>query len=126
MIGELIPPITHHEITKNVYRGIPVHHTTWMIKSGIIKSFQYNQNYNRAQDQELLLRLYKLHRFYNLQQPLVRYSLGSLNGMIIKFIKSRYNLYRAQIEQGLNALLSLIYFILSIVSFVRKILIRKI
>lgn len=65
-------PVVHHEIVAYPWNGFGVAHPTWLGKTSWFKKWGY-QNYDRYEDQDLLLRAYKTSQFANLSEPLHGY-----------------------------------------------------
>lgn len=66
-------PTTHAAITSHAWRGIPLAHPTFMARAVWMRRHRYDEDYERAQDQELLLRTRAASTFANLDQPLLGY-----------------------------------------------------
>jgi glycosyltransferase involved in cell wall biosynthesis len=67
------PALEHAGITRSPYRGFPLWHPLWMGHIEWFRRWRYEENAWQAQDQELLLRSYRLSRFANLPQVLLGY-----------------------------------------------------
>lgn len=108
-------PVNHNSIVKNRYRGIPVPHPSWFVKSSVYEKYKYDKFYKRAQDQELLLRLSNNgFKFANLQDYLVTYDNPNNISTLAKEVRGRIYLYKAQIKNNLNPLIGFLYMVISI------------
>jgi glycosyltransferase involved in cell wall biosynthesis len=67
------PAQGHAGITRSPYRGFPLWHPLWMGRIEWFRRWRYEESAWLAQDQELLLRSYRLSRFANLPQVLLGY-----------------------------------------------------
>jgi glycosyltransferase involved in cell wall biosynthesis len=67
------PPGDHAGITRSPFRGFPLWHPLWMGHIAWFRRWRYDENAWLAQDQELLLRSYRVSRFANLPQVLLGY-----------------------------------------------------
>ena len=67
------PAQEHAGITRSPFRGIPLWHPLWMGHIEWFRRWRYEETAWQAQDQELLLRSYRLSRFANLPQVLLGY-----------------------------------------------------
>jgi glycosyltransferase involved in cell wall biosynthesis len=67
------PAEEHAGITRSPYRGFPLWHPMWMGRIEWFRRWRYEESAWFAQDQELLLRSYRLSRFANLPQTLLGY-----------------------------------------------------
>jgi glycosyltransferase involved in cell wall biosynthesis len=67
------PATEHAGITRSPFRGFPLWHPLWMGRIEWFRSWRYDETAWLAQDQELLLRSYRLSRFANLPQVLLGY-----------------------------------------------------
>ena len=63
----------HAGITRSPFRGFPLWHPLWMGRIEWFRRWRYEETAWLAQDQELLLRSYRLSRFANLPQVLLGY-----------------------------------------------------
>ena len=63
----------HAGITRSPFRGFPLWHPLWMGHIEWFRRWRYEESAWLAQDQELLLRSYRLSRFANLPQVLLGY-----------------------------------------------------
>src|ERR1700728_2118269 len=70
------PAEEHAGITRSPYRGFPLWHPLWMGRIEWFRRWRYEESAWLAQDQELLLRSYRLSRFANLPQVLLGYRRG--------------------------------------------------
>ncbi len=67
------PAADHAGITRSPFRGFPLWHPLWMGRMEWFRRWRYEESAWLAQDQELLLRSYRLSRFANLPQVLLGY-----------------------------------------------------
>src|SRR5271165_5336809 len=67
------PALEHAGITRSPFRGFPLWHPLWMGHIEWFRRWRYEESAWLAQDQELLLRSYRLSRFANLPQVLLGY-----------------------------------------------------
>jgi hypothetical protein len=67
------PATDHAGITRSPFRGFPLWHPLWMGHIEWFRRWRYEETAWLAQDQELLLRSYRLSRFANLPQVLLGY-----------------------------------------------------
>jgi glycosyltransferase involved in cell wall biosynthesis len=67
------PDQEHADITRSPFRGFPLWHPLWMGHIEWFRRWRYEESAWLAQDQELLLRSYRLSRFANLPQVLLGY-----------------------------------------------------
>jgi glycosyltransferase involved in cell wall biosynthesis len=67
------PATDHAGITRSPFRGFPLWHPLWMGRIEWFRRWHYEESAWLAQDQELLLRSYRLSRFANLPQVLLGY-----------------------------------------------------
>ena len=67
------PALEHAAITRSPFRGFPLWHPLWMGHIEWFRRWRYEESAWLAQDQELLLRSYRLSRFANLPQVLLGY-----------------------------------------------------
>jgi glycosyltransferase involved in cell wall biosynthesis len=67
------PAQEHADITRSPFRGFPLWHPLWMGHIEWFRRWRYEETAWLAQDQELLLRSYRLSRFANLPQVLLGY-----------------------------------------------------
>jgi glycosyltransferase involved in cell wall biosynthesis len=67
------PAADHDSITRSPFRGFPLWHPLWMGRIEWFRRWRYEESAWLAQDQELLLRSYRLSRFANLPQVLLGY-----------------------------------------------------
>lgn len=71
--GCLQVAVTHQEITKKPWNGIPLPHPTWMGKQEWFHRHPYDSRAARAEDQDLLLRSHATSRFACLPDVLLGY-----------------------------------------------------
>src|ERR1700684_611191 len=67
------PAQEHAGIARSPYRGFPLWHPLWMGRIEWFRRWRYEETACFAQDQELLLRSYRLSQFANLPQVLLGY-----------------------------------------------------
>src|SRR6202167_2989179 len=67
------PATDHAGITRSPFRGFPLWHPLWMGRIERFRRWRYEESAWLAQDQELLLRSYRLSHFANLPQVLLGY-----------------------------------------------------
>ena len=67
------PALDHEGITRSPFRGFPLWHPLWMGRIEWFRHWRYEETAWLAQDQELLLRSYRVSRFANLPQVLLGY-----------------------------------------------------
>jgi glycosyltransferase involved in cell wall biosynthesis len=67
------PAEDHTGITRSPFRGFPLWHPLWMGHIEWFRRWRYEETAWLAQDQELLLRSYRLSRFANLPEVLLGY-----------------------------------------------------
>jgi hypothetical protein len=67
------PALEHAAISRSPFRGFPLWHPLWMGHIEWFRRWRYEESAWLAQDQELLLRSYRLSRFANLPQVLLGY-----------------------------------------------------
>jgi glycosyltransferase involved in cell wall biosynthesis len=67
------PAQDHAGITRSPFRGFPLWHPLWMGHIEWFRRWRYDETAWFAQDQELLLRSYRLSRFANLPEILLGY-----------------------------------------------------
>jgi glycosyltransferase involved in cell wall biosynthesis len=67
------PALDHADIIRSPFRGICLWHPVWMGRIEWFRRWRYEETAWLAQDQELLLRSYRLSRFANLPQVLLGY-----------------------------------------------------
>jgi glycosyltransferase involved in cell wall biosynthesis len=67
------PAADHAGIIRSPFRGFPLWHPVWMGRIEWFRRWRYEESAWLAQDQELLLRSYRLSRFANLPQVLLGY-----------------------------------------------------
>jgi glycosyltransferase involved in cell wall biosynthesis len=67
------PAQEHAGIVRSPFRGFPLWHPLWMGRIEWFRRWRYEETAWLAQDQELLLRSYRLSRFANLPQVLLGY-----------------------------------------------------
>jgi glycosyltransferase involved in cell wall biosynthesis len=112
-IGLLPFFLTHEEITRAPWRGIPMPHPTWMGRRVWFEKNPYRTpEVKRAEDQELLLRALGKSRYACLPDILLAYRQDSFE--LLKTLTARRHLMMAQMnifcQQGryMEALLSLV------------------
>lgn len=71
--GCLQVAVTHQEITRRPWNGIPLPHPTWMGKQEWFRRHPYDSRAARAEDQDLLLRSHMTSRFACLPDVLLGY-----------------------------------------------------
>jgi glycosyltransferase involved in cell wall biosynthesis len=67
------PAQDHIGITRSPFRGFPLWHPLWMGRIEWFRHWRYEETAWLAQDQELLLRSYRVSRFANLPEVLLGY-----------------------------------------------------
>ena len=67
------PTPEHEGIIRHPFRGFPLWHPLWMGHTAWFRRWRYDESALLAQDQELLLRSYRLSCFANLPQVLLGY-----------------------------------------------------
>jgi glycosyltransferase involved in cell wall biosynthesis len=67
------PALEHDDIIRSPFRGFPLWHPLWMGRMEWFRRWRYEESAWLAQDQELLLRSYRLSRFANLPRVLLGY-----------------------------------------------------
>jgi glycosyltransferase involved in cell wall biosynthesis len=67
------PALEHEDVVRSPFRGFPLWHPVWMGRIEWFRRWRYEETAWLAQDQELLLRSYRLSRFANLPQVLLGY-----------------------------------------------------
>jgi glycosyltransferase involved in cell wall biosynthesis len=67
------PATDQDGITRSPFRGFPLWHPLWMGRIEWFRRWRYEESAWLAQDQELLLRSYRVSRFANLPQVLLGY-----------------------------------------------------
>jgi glycosyltransferase involved in cell wall biosynthesis len=67
------PALEHAGIIRSPFRGFPLWHPLWMGRIEWFRRWRYEESAWLAQDQELLLRSYRVSRFANLPQVLLGY-----------------------------------------------------
>ena len=67
------PGQEHTVVIRSPFRGFPLWHPLWMGRIEWFRRWRYEESAWLAQDQELLLRSYRLSRFANLPQVLLGY-----------------------------------------------------
>src|ERR1700691_2548528 len=67
------PALEHADIIRSPFLGFPLWHPAWMGRIEWFRRWRYEETAWLAQDQELLLRSYRLSRFANLPQVLLGY-----------------------------------------------------
>jgi glycosyltransferase involved in cell wall biosynthesis len=67
------PATDHAGITRSPFRGFPLWHPVWLGRIEWFRRWRYEESAWLAQDQELLLRSYRLSRFANLPEVLLGY-----------------------------------------------------
>jgi len=92
---------THAEICAMPWRGFFLAHPTWMGKTEWFRCHRYHlPQFERAEDQELLLRTYRSSRFACLPQVLLGYRKSGLS--LEKILTARRSLARAQWSVNLH------------------------
>ncbi len=68
----------HEEIAAHIYRRSPLIHPSVVFRRTFLEALGgYDPRLRRAQDADLWLRGYRRFRYHNLQEPLIRYRVGS-------------------------------------------------
>lgn len=98
VIGQLPFASTHHQICAKPWRGFYMPHPTWL---GRVEWFRKHRYASPApymcEDQELLLRAYKVSQFQCLAQALLRYRVkDKIN--LAKSIKTRWAVLKCQLK----------------------------
>jgi glycosyltransferase involved in cell wall biosynthesis len=79
IIGVLPIQSKHQSICSQPWAGFPLAHPTWMAKAAWLKAHRYNEQFIKAQDQELLLRTYKKSVFSGQNTELIGYRQSKLS-----------------------------------------------
>ncbi len=66
-------PAHHESIMRRASRGVPIAHPTFLGRTAWFRRHRYDERFERAQDQELLLRAAPTSRYANLERPLLGY-----------------------------------------------------
>ena len=83
-------PIDHKHLKKTVLHFCPFIHPTWMIRrSAMLELNGYNQDFNYAQDYELVLRLLTKFKAANLPEPLLKYRVNYDQAISLKNLKAQ-------------------------------------
>ena len=75
-LGRLPVASEHEQICARPWNGFHLPHPTWMGKTDWFRQHRYESVADGAEDQQLLLRTYRLSRFACLQEPLLAYREG--------------------------------------------------
>lgn len=74
-LGTATRPESHEDLVGRIYRENPFFHPTVVMRKTFLEEVGgYDATLRRAQDLDLWLRSYRTHRFHNLQEPLLRYT----------------------------------------------------
>jgi len=98
LVGSPKSCVSHDTICANPWKGFYLPHPTWMGRMEWFEKHRYDSRYIKAQDQQLLLRTYRVSRYACLDQVLVGYRQHKIQ--LGKVLKGRYYFSRALIEQG--------------------------
>lgn len=98
IIGELLFSLTHQQICAKPWRGFYMPHPTWMGKTEWFKKHRYASPAPYfCEDQELLLRTYKLSKFKCLESVLLHYRVrDKIN--LARSIKTRWAVLKCQLR----------------------------
>ena len=92
-VGTLAAGLTHEDICRRPWRGLPMPHPTWMGRSAWFRANPYDPGARKGQDQALLLRTRGHSRFAGLAEPLLGYRYDGLSAR--KTLSGRYHYLRA-------------------------------
>ena len=73
VLGQRRCPASHEEICRRPWSSFPMPHPTWMGRTEWFRNHPYDPHVVRAEDQELLLRMYRQSRFAGLGEALLGY-----------------------------------------------------
>ncbi|SPE21303.1 Glycosyl transferase, family 2 [Burkholderiales bacterium] len=97
--GRFPAPVTHGEICRRPWSGFYLPHPTWMGRIEWFRRFRYRPEQDRAaQDQDLLLRSFRVSTFANLPQTLIGYRQHELSWR--KFARGRVQWVRAALREA--------------------------
>jgi len=91
-------PEMHKGICASPWSGILLMHPTWMGKTSWFRGSAYNEKLKKAQDQELLLRMFNQSVFANTPEILMAYRQDQTG--LKKTVLSRYYVMRAMYTSG--------------------------
>jgi glycosyltransferase involved in cell wall biosynthesis len=97
--GSSVPKQLHAEICSRPWAGFPMTHPTWMGKIEWFRKYQYRTNAIRMEDQEILLRTYKISQFACIPRILLGYRVESLS--MKKILIGRYNFSLILVKRAL-------------------------
>lgn len=100
VIGSTTVKKSHSEICCRPWAGFYLSHPTWMGKLEWFRTHQYRPQAIRVEDQDLLLRTYKISRFACLPELLLGYRQESL--CLKKILTGRYYFSMALLEKALS------------------------
>jgi glycosyltransferase involved in cell wall biosynthesis len=79
LLGELPVGLTHEEITAQPFHGFPFPHPTWCGRAEWFRKHPYDPRLMKTQDQDLLLRTFKVSYFATLDEVLMGYRQDTLD-----------------------------------------------
>jgi glycosyltransferase involved in cell wall biosynthesis len=79
LLGELPAGLSHDEITAQPFRGFPLPHPTWCGRAEWFRKHPYDARLMKTQDQDLLLRTFKVSCFATLDEVLMGYRQHTLD-----------------------------------------------
>jgi glycosyltransferase involved in cell wall biosynthesis len=79
LLGELPVGLTHEEITAQPFHGFPFPHPTWCGRAEWFHKHPYDARLMKTQDQDLLLRTFKVSYFATLDEVLMGYRQDTLD-----------------------------------------------
>lgn len=92
-IGVMPVAQEHAEICAHPEAGFALAHPTWFGRIGFFRQFPYDETAMRAQDQELLMRAYRVARFANIPEILLAYRQEAVT--VRHVLRGRYQYLKA-------------------------------
>lgn len=100
-MGKLPLRPEHAEICARPWAGFYLAHPTWIGRLDWFRKYPYRQAALRAQDQDLLLRTYRLSHFAALPDILLGYRQETLS--LSRVLRGRYHFWRALLRQVIES-----------------------
>lgn len=114
-------PEKHHEICKNPWAEIKLAHPTWLGRTEWFLSIMYAYPAPYlSEDQEFLLRAYKMSKFHCLQECLLAYRIRN-SFSLLKRTRTRYSLLTYQVKYFIYEY-QIMYAILSLLILIPKVI----
>lgn len=113
-----IYPYASNATTKTLFKGTPIAHPTLMIKTELLKAFQYLENTSMNEDIELWFRLIKSgHTIYTIQKPLLNFRItdGTFKRRSISKAINEFKIYWSNLLHLFGFNILLIYPILRLI-----------